>query len=253
MRMTLLEMVQHILSAMGSDEVSSYDDTVESYQVALTIKQAFYDAAVELGLPEHDSLYELVASGDSAKPTLMTLPSTATRLDKILYDNKTATDAYSRMVEVQYMAFNDFLRMQTALSTETSDVGEMAYTNNGQSFNIMYADNRHPRYYTTTDDNSLIFDSYDSTVDTTLQASKTMAEGSVYPSFSLSNSAYPDLDPTQFPYLLAKAKTRAFNELKQQPNAESAAEARKQKIVVQKRKQSIQKDAPIFGVARYGR
>ena len=252
MKLTLLEMVQHILGAMGSDEVSSYDDTVESYQIAQTIKQAFYDCAVELGLPEHDSLYQLVASGDNTKPCIMTVPSTSTRLDSIHYDNK-ETGEPSKYVEVKWMDWEDFFRLQSALRDETTNVGEQAVVNNGQNFNVMYRSNAHPRFYTSTDENVLIFDGYDSSVDTTLQASKTMAYGAVYPTFTLSNSFVADLDATQFPYLLAKAKTRCFMELKQTQNAESAAEARKQKIVVQKRKNLIKGDPAIYDVFRSGR
>lgn len=245
-------MVQHILSAMGSDEVSNYDDTVESYQVALCIKQAFYDCANELGLPEHESLYQLVASGDNDKPCIMTIPTTATRLDTIYYDNK-ADGANSDYVEVKWIDWQDFLTMQKALANDTTGVDQQVITNNAQSFNVMYRTDAHPRYYTTTDENTLIFDGFNSDVDTTLAAAKTMAYGAIYPTFTLSNTAYPDLDPTQFPYLLAKAKTRCFMEIKQQQNAESAAETRKQKIVVQKRKDLIKKDPAIYDHVRFGR
>ena len=80
-----------------------------------------------------------------------------------------------------------------------------------------------------------------------------MCYGSVYPSFTLANNTYPDLNPDMFPYLLAKAKTRCFLELKQQQNPEAAAEARKQKIVVQKRKHLVKKDPAIYDVSRFGR
>lgn len=255
MKLTLLEIVQHILSAMGSDEVSNYDDTVESYQIALLIKQAFYDCAVELGLPEHDSLFQLTASGDSAKPCLMTVPSSVTRLDQILYDNKASGDTTSDYKEVIWMDFDDFVRMQQGLDGESlSYVGEQIVSNNGQSFNIKYRKDQFPTYYTSPDNLTLIFDGYESTIDTTLTQAKTMCYGAVYPTFTLSNAAVPDLDATQFPYLIAKAKTRAFMELKQQTNQESAAEARKQKIIVQKRQHKINKGPALHhDVFRSGR
>lgn len=253
MKLTLLEMVQHILAAMGSDEVNSYDDTVESYQVALLIQQAFYDCAVELGLPEHETMFELNASGTSTKPCIMFLPSNATRMDRMYYDKRDSGDTTSDMQEVKFLPFKEFTSMQNALREETTGVGEQVVTNNGESFNFMYRSDQHPMYYTTMDDNTILFDGFDSSVDTTLQKSKTMCYGSVYPTFTLSNSAYADLDPTQFPYLLAKAKTRAFNELKQTVNQESAAEARKQKIVIQKRKHSVNGADPIDSLPRYGR
>lgn len=242
MRLTLLEMIQHILSAMGSDDVTSYDDTVESYAVAMCIKQAFYDAAVELNLPEHASMFELTASGAST-PTLMTMPTNVIRLDKLYYDNKETGESYSNMVECIWVFFDDFIEMQKELRGETSGVGEMVVTNNSESFNFMYRTDRWPRYFTTMDDDTVLFDSYDVTEDASgLVKAKTMGYGSVYPAFTLSNGAYLDLSAEQFPYVLAKAKTRAFNELKQTVNQESAAESRKQKIILQKRKNKFVQD-----------
>jgi len=253
LKLTLLEMVQHILAAMGSDEVNSYDDTVESHQVAQLIRQVFYDAAVELSLPEHEGMFELNASGNADLPCLMTLPSSAIKANKVYYDNKAPTDTYSKMVLCTYLPFDDFQRMQSSLRDMTGDVGEMQVTTNTEIYPVLYASNRHPSYYTTTDDNTLLFDSYDRSIDTTLQKNKSMVHGLIYPTFVMANDTYPQVDPSQFPYLLAKAKTRAFNELKQTLNQESATEARRQKIVLQKRKHTVKKEDPIYGLPRYGR
>lgn len=253
MRLTLLEMISHILSAMGSDDVANYNDTVESYAVALCIQQAFYDAAVELNLPEHSSMFELTASGAST-PTLMTLPTNAVRLDKLYYDNKETGETYSNMVECTWMFFDDFIEMQKELRGELANVGEMVVTNNSESFNFMYRTDQWPRYFTTMDSDTILFDSYNVAEDASgLVKAKTLAYGSVYPTFTMSNGAYLDLAPEQFPYVLAKAKTRAFNELKQMVNQESAAETRKQKIILQKRKNRITLDSWSTISPGYGR
>lgn len=253
MRLTLLEMIQHILSAMGSDEVNNYNDTVESYMVAQIIQQVFYEAAVELNLPTHQSMFELNASNDNLLPALMYKPSNALRIDKIYYDNREDGATYANMVECQYLPLDQFISLQRGLSESTSNVGEMNVSNNGETHTIMFSTNAPPRFYTTSDDYTILFDSYDSSVDTTLQKAKSLAHGHVYPTFTLSNTFVPDVDAAQFPYLLAKAKTRAFNEIKQTLNQESAAEARRQKIVLQKRKFAVARENPIYGLPRYGR
>lgn len=254
MKFSLLEMVQEILSSMDSDECNSIDDTVESWQVALLIRSVFYDLAIDLGLPEHEGLFELNASLDPAKPTLMTVPSNVSLVRNIKYNNQSATDTYSTYKEVSYRPFEEFLEATTGLMGQTSNVGQMSFTNNADTFEIMYASDKMPQFYTTMDDYTLIFDSYDSTLDTTLQKSKTMCMGVIYPTFDMVNTFTPDIDPPQFSLLKNRAKVRAFAELKQAQNAEAAGEARRQKIIVQKRKETVTTEPFMFKVPRrFGR
>lgn len=253
MRYTLLEAVQLIESALDSDEVNSYDDTVESLQVAYILRSVYYDMATELGLPEHETLFQLVASGDNAQPTLMTLPSNAVKLREMKYDNRKTGESYANYLPVQFVPFEEFIERQNGLRGDISDVGQMTYVVNGQSYRIMYRSNKMPDYWSTMDDGTLIFDSYDSTEDTTLQASKTMCLGPTYPTFTLANNHTPDLDPTQFSLWVNKAKIRAFKELKQQDNSEAVNEARKQKIVTQKRKRRVDTKPELQKITRFGR
>lgn len=89
-------MTQDILSALSSDEVSSISDTVESLQVANIIKNKYYDMVARSDPPKQDQMFQLTASGDSTKPTLMYMPSTVTRVNWIKYynssPNNTPTD-----------------------------------------------------------------------------------------------------------------------------------------------------------------
>ena len=253
MRYTLLEAVQLILSSLDSDEVNSYSDTVESVQVANLLKSTYYDLATDLDLPEHETLFELDASGSSSKPTLMTVPTTVTKLVSVKYNNKLTSDTNNNYRDVYFQPFEEFFTRQNALYSQTSNVGQMTFTNNSESFEMMYLNNKMPQWYTTMDDYTLIFDSYDSDEDTTLQKSKTMCFGATYPTFTLSNSFAPDLDPTQFSLWINAAKVRAFNELKQVINQEAAGSARRQKVVSQKRSRRVEDLPEVFKVPRYGR
>ena len=253
MRYTLLEAIQLILSSMDSDEVDNYDDTVESLQVAHILKSVYYDLATDLNLPEHDCFFELNASGDNAKPTLMTLPTNCTRLDYLEYNIKEASETYANYKKLTFIPIDQFMDMQNSLRNQTSNVGQMTITSNGESFEVMYADDKWPTYYTTFGDGTYLFDSYNSDEDTTLVKAKTRAYGSTYPVFTLSNSFYADLEPTQFSLWVNRAKVRAFSELKQAANQEAAGEARRQKIIVQKRKRRTPDTQEVFKVARFGR
>jgi len=223
---TLLEMTQSILNSMTGDEINSISDTTESLQVANIIKQAYLFVQTKADLPEHATVFELNSSGDSAKPTLMTIPDDVASFTEIYYDNKEpATDTYSDYVEVTYLPFDTFLERQRGLLNDTSGVGEMVMTGNGESHNIMYKTDAFPLYYTTFDDSQLIFDSYLATEDSTLQKSKTMCHGVIIPGFTLSDSYTFDIDSNQQMILLNEAKSLCFSELKQlsHPKAERTA------------------------------
>lgn len=246
---TLLDITQQILSSMDSDEVNSISDTVESNQVALIVRGVFFDLSTDLGLAEHETLFELNASGDTAKPTLMTLPSTCKKLSWVKYNNKLATETYANYQEVCFLPAKDFQEMNTGLK-DTAD-GSMNLTLNGETFEFLYRNDAFPTYYTTFDDQTLVFDSYDAGEDTTLQKSKTMCSGFLFPVFTLSDTFTPDLSPAQFSLLINRAKERAFVELKQTANLDASKEARRQKIINQKNRHRVQPQ--LFRGPPYGR
>lgn len=253
MRSTLLEMTQQVLSAMDSDEVNSISDTVESAQVASLIKQVYYDLITDLELTEHETVFQLNASGDNTKPCQMSLPVGVMKMRSLQYDCRLDGETLPDYKVLNLIDFDEFVARQTALRNEETDVDSQVVVMNGESYTLMYRTNKAPDFYTTADDNLLIFDSHDSTVDTTLQKSKTLCQGSIYPAWTHADSFYPDLDPTQFAGLINRAKQRAFKELKQQDNTEAAGEARRQKIVIQKRKRSVPDIAEVYKNPRYGR
>ena len=75
-----------------------------------------------------------------------------------------------------------------------------------------------PTYFTSFDDEYLVFDSYDIDVDSTLQTSKTQCQGKVRTSFSLVDTFIPDLPVQMFSYLLNESKSTCFLVLKQSAN-----------------------------------
>lgn len=115
---TLLSMTQDILSALSSDEVSSISDTVESLQVANIIKNKYYDMVARSDPPKQDQLFQLTASGDSAKPTLMTMPSTVTRVNWIKYYNSSPNNTPSDSEDIDW----------TTTSSTSNTIGTGSFT-----------------------------------------------------------------------------------------------------------------------------
>ena len=253
-KQTLLEITQSILASMDSDEVNSINDTVESYDIALLLRDVYYDIAVELNLTAHESLFELEASGDADQPVLMYLPDNVQTLWWIKYDNQEAGETNKNYLPVEYLNFDDFFQMQNSLVFDTDDVAQMTFEMNDEEFDIMYETDRFPLKYTAIGNQVLLFDALDTTVDTTLAKSKTMCGGLVYPTFTLEDDFTPDLDASQFPYYRNRAKYRAFSEKKQIDNREAAGEAKNQKMLMQKRKNRVFEGPAIFHqVSRFGR
>lgn len=234
MRMTLLEIVQSLLAEMESDQVNSISDTDESYDLSLMVRDMYYDLAVELDTPEHRGLVQLVASGSASKPTIMTIPSNVYNIHSIRYDARLSTDTEPKYQEICFVPYSDFLAMIKAFDGQ-DNASTYTATIDGNDFTLWYRNDIAPSYFTTVDDSTLFFDSYDSTVDTTLQTSKTMCEASYYPTFTLSDDFYPDLNPVQFPYFLNTCKVRAFETRKQMPHRTATQAARRLKIINQER------------------
>lgn len=246
-------MTQDILNDMVSDEVNSITDTVEAYSVAQVIRRTFYDIAAELELPAHETIFQLTASGDNALPCLMTAPTNMMQLHSIMYDNKETGDTNSNWRAVEWCDFDEFIHMVNQLEDGGTTTVEMNVSNGTDTFEVKCRNDKFPHYFTSFDDNTYLFDSFNNAEDTTLQADKTLCRGLLYPSFTLSDSFTPDLNPTQFPYLYQKAKTRCFLQIKQMENPESASESRNQKIRLMKGKRRTQGKTALENTQRYGR
>lgn len=231
MKLTLLDMTQSILSAMDSDEVNSISDTTEARQVAEVIKKVYMNILGRANLPEHNKLYSLTASNDPDQPTLMYKPESVAKIEWIKYDG--AEDASGPEYHyVTILPITQFTDMVLQMNPEDADVGSLNLNDN----TFYFKSNSKPTYCTIVNDNFIIFDSYNSAVDTTLQESKTLCYGRVVPTFQMTDSFIPDLDDNQFPLLLNEATAWAFLELKQVSHDLAMLESRRQWRTLQKDK-----------------
>jgi hypothetical protein len=101
------------------------------------------------------------------------------------------------------------------------------------SISLAIFNDRMPTYYTSFDDLHVVLNAYDAAIDTTLQESKTMAYGTVYPTFTIADNFVPDLDDTMMPFLLAEAKSTCFSLFKSGSDPKIEQAARRLKSYVQ--------------------
>jgi hypothetical protein len=223
MRTTLLDMVQSILSDMDSEEVNSISDSVEAEQIANVIKDTYFNIIAAREIPEHQKILRLVSLSDSTRPTHFLYPDDIKSLEELQYNVGTvAAPSYKDIAFVEPFTF--LKRMpENGKQVGTVADGIPLYVHNDKA----------PSMYTSFDDEHIIMDAYDASVEPILQASKTRGYGSVYPTFTIEDSFEPDLDSVLLPMLLAESKSVCFSLFKSGSDPKVEQAARRLKSYVQ--------------------
>lgn len=236
MKYNLLKLVQKVLSSMSSDEVNDIAETVESLQVVDIIEDVYYNLIVNNDVPEHEVLIQVEALADSSKPNYLKLPSSVSKIDQVWYNvSETGELEYKQL---EWLSPAEFLRRNSNVDTSASNVVKI--TDFG-STKFAVVNDHMPTYWTTFDDEYLVFDSYDSDIDSTLQQTKTRVIAKRLPTFERTNSYIPDIDDNLFPILLNEAKSWAHLELKQTAHAKAEQQSRRQRTRYQKERTRITK------------
>lgn len=244
MKYTLLELTQAVLSSMDSDEINSIFDSPESQQVVTVIKTVYDDIISRSGIDINKNLFNLTASNDVGRPTMMFKPEGVDRIEWVKYNCNFAGSTEPNWVELTYMPIQDFIDYTYQMDPADGATESFNYFNDGSLFQFFYKNNQPPKYYTTFDDNTIIFDGYDNTVDTTLQSSKTLCYGPKKTTFEIEDDFVPNLQPSQFALLLNEAKSLAWVELKQTPHEKAEQTARRNWRHIQKNRQNVAADNP---------
>lgn len=225
MKRTLLDMVQEILSDMDSDLVESIFDTVESEQVVTILKSTYYAMMSNRDWPHLRRSIQISSSLDPNRPTHMKLQDGIKELCFIKY-NKEKLDATRKdFGDVTYLQPDHFLHKT---NNEDSSSANVKIVKDFGGIDILVRADRAPSYYTSFDDKYVVFDSYDSEVDTTLQESKVQAMAYVMPTWVSGDSFIPDLPENAFTALVEEAKSRASLRLKQQMDEKAEQESSRQ-------------------------
>ena len=225
MKRTLLEIVQSILNDMDSEAVNSISDTVEAAQIASVVEDTYYNIIAARDIPEHKQLLQIVSLSSSVRPTHFEYPANTKEIEKLFYNVGTSGDSWKEVRFVDPLTFLNGMDSTATSSVTVTDVagGTPLYIRN----------DRMPSTYTSFDDKHIVMDSYDSSVESLLSASKTRAYGTVYPTFSQTDNFQPDLDDTMLPYLLAESKSVCFSLFKSGVDQKVEQSARRLKSYVQ--------------------
>lgn len=180
-------------------------------------------------------------------------PSNVTNIEWIKYDRQTLTDTNPNYQYVYPMSVEDFLGQMYNKTESETQVDSFTLTTGDSSFLVLYNNDRAPTCYTTFDDGTILFDALNTTVDTNLQASKSLARGEFTKTFLFQDSYIPDLDEQQFDLLLNESIALASVELKQQLNPKAEEAARRGWITLQRTKEAVHLQSPLQRLPDYGR
>lgn len=247
---TLLDLVQGILSDADGDEINSIGDTVESEQCARIIRDEFLDIADNLDLEHHKTVTQLTATSGTT-PTVMVRPEGFYDIAWVMYDMRVTAGGDPNFQHVDYMAPDRFVQMVTTLNI--SDTNVTSQVINGITFNA-YND-RAPRWYTVLDGyDNLVFDAYDSNLETNLQASKSMAYGIQRPTLTIADASVPDLPQNQMTLLRNRARALYFDLYKDGTTKEidkrmrnSEVRSQRQRHIAARNRRKDQRRTPNYG------
>lgn len=225
MKRNLLDIVQEILSDLDSDEVNSIDDTVESEQVVTILKSTYYAMLANRDWPHTRQSIQLSSLGDVTKPTYLKLQDGVKSICFVNYNKIKQGETKKTYSKVEYLEPEQFI-YKTNLNDSTASNVQSITDFGGIEFFVR--NDRAPSYYTSFDDEHITFDSFDSTVDSSVQQSKVQCQAYVTPSWSSSDSFIPDLPESAFPAFVEEAKAKAFFVLKQTVNQKAEQEAGRQ-------------------------
>ena len=170
MKLTLLQVINYYFDFTDGFRTSDIDDTVESQQVASIAEKVFHDLNNDVfGNTSRESIVQLEALADSEKPNYLRIPDTAFDIkhDAVMYNISDSLDDI-KMKEMIYQPPLAFLDRISHVPTKTTTLEVQDFS----GYRMRIVTNKTPEYYTSFDDEHLVFDSYKSTVDNTLQKSK---------------------------------------------------------------------------------
>ena len=170
MKYTLLEIINTYMDYTDGFRTSTIDDSIESQQAASIAEKVFHDLNNDVfGNMSLETLIQLEALADSTKPNYLRLPDEAAdiRHDVVMYDiSNDPSEIESK--EVEYITPLEFLDRQGLI--KSSSTNQIITDFSGYRYRI--ENDTAPKLYTSFDDEHLVFDSFDSSVDSTLQSSK---------------------------------------------------------------------------------
>lgn len=200
---TLLQLAQQASTLCKADPLT--DILSDDFGITFTeiVEIVYEQMTVKYDIAAHWELTELDALSDLTKPNYMAIPSGTKDVSWIKYNIQTAADAGRNIWKnIPYCSPEEFIDRTESRDNTKAEVIVVEDFDGGD---LHIYNDRAPSYWTTFEDNYVIFDSYNSAEDTTLQATKSQVYALREPVFVQDNAHILNLPDNLFPILLADA------------------------------------------------
>jgi len=225
MKLSVLDMVQDIANDLETDEINSINDTVESQQIAQILKTSFFELIGHRNWAHLKRTFQFESISDPLKPTHIKTHVLLKELVLFNYNKKKETDTRDKYGSIIWYEPEEFLLKTNGRDSSQDNIQTVV---DFGGIKLYIRNDKSPEFCTSFDDEHLILDSWDSSLETTIQGSNTQAIGYVEPTWEHVDGFIPDLPSESFPALLAEAKSTAFIVLKQQANEKAEQKAQRQ-------------------------
>lgn len=220
MKITLLEIVQNIMSAFSFEEVNSIEDRPEALQIVEIVRETYYEILSHRDWDFAKETFTLSGLSDVSLPTVMRIPDGVGVIDFIKYYSS-AKDKYERCTQYTPEAF---LEKIDERKTTDSNIVSCNFNN----LRMKIRKDKDPDFFTSFDQKYVIFDSYNSTIDSTLQENKTLSYGTKAMPFEATDDFVIDFPEDMiWSYLLPEVKSVASFNLLQRANEKEEQRSRR--------------------------
>lgn len=225
--LTLLQVVQRTLEALGSDDVNGIADSVEATQIAEIARDAFYELLNQKEWPFLEKLCQLESIADVLRPSYLRIPDDVVRIEQLKYDFTNPLGAAPDLLLIRNLKYcmpKEFLDRVQIRNTEAE--GVIVYNDfNGVQLPIF--NDQEATFWTSFDDEHVVLDAWNDEIESTVEGIRSQALVVAYPDFAIDDDYVPDWPVHMFQLWLAEVKSTAFIYLRQEVSPKDEQRARR--------------------------